>query len=328
MSVWMRPAARAGGGAARDGPRSPLLALARGEEGDQPQQLPCLADDGGQPGLAGVEVVAHGLRLVGVELRQLGLDAGGHRRRSGAARLGVLAQCRRRLQLLALAHVGQVEDGLGRERAEVAQSVRRCRRGRHRAGRAALAQGGHELTQPRGLGHLLGLARLGLAAHLVQPPLGLLEVGIEELCLDCLHVGAGVHAAFGVDDLRVVMRPDHVHQRVGLADVGQEAVAQPLALVRSAHQPRDVVELDRLVHDRRGANGRGHPVQSLVGDRHHRHVGLDGGERVVGRLGPGAGECVEERRLARVREPDDPDLHGTSSAIAVPSTAPAPTSVG
>ena len=118
----------------------------------EPQQLPCLADDGGQPGLAGVEVVAHGLRLVGVELRQLGLDAGGHRRRSGAARLGVLAQCRRRLQLLALAHVGQVEDGLGRERAEVAQSVRRCCRGRHRAGRAALAQGGrraHAATRPR-----------------------------------------------------------------------------------------------------------------------------------------------------------------------------------
>ena len=42
--------------------------------------------------------------------------------------------------------------------------------------------------------------------------------------------------------------------RVDLADVGQEAVAQPLALVRPADQAGDVVEVDRVVHDVRRAD--------------------------------------------------------------------------
>ena len=60
-----------------------------------------------------------------------------------------------------------------------------------------------------------------------------------------------------------------------------------------------------------------HRVEPLVVHRHDRHVRLDRRERVVGGLGAGARERVEQRRLARVGHPDDADLHHRPS---LPST--------
>ena len=51
------------------------------------------------------------------------------------------------------------------------------------------------------------------------------------------------------------------------------------------------------------------PLQALVRHGHDRDVRLDGREGILGRLRAAAGERVEERRLAGVRQPDDPDLH-------------------
>jgi hypothetical protein len=95
--------------------------------------------------------------------------------------------------------------------------------------------------------------------------------------------------------------------------------------VRAAHQPGDVVELDRLVDDRLRADGRPHAVEALIRHSHHRHVRLDRRERVVRRLCAGACQRVEQRGLARVRHADDADLHGvmkrpTASPISAPAT--------
>ena len=76
-------------------------------------------------------------------------------------------------------------------------------------------------------------------------------------------------------DAVVVVRADDVDDRVDLADVGQELVAQPLALVRARHEAGDVVEGDRVVDDLGRADGRGDRVQALVLDRHDRDVRLD-----------------------------------------------------
>jgi hypothetical protein len=58
--------------------------------------------------------------------------------------------------------------------------------------------------------------------------LGLLEVRVDQLGLDRLDVAQRVDRALGVDDVRVVVRADDVDDRVGLADVGQELVAEAL----------------------------------------------------------------------------------------------------
>ena len=87
------------------------------------------------------------------------------------------------------------------------------------------------------------------ARHPLEPPLGLLEVGVDQLGLDRVDVGHRVDPALGVHHLVVAVRAHHVQDRVGLADVREELVAEALALGRAAHEPGDVVEGDRLVHE-------------------------------------------------------------------------------
>ena len=140
---------------------------------------------------------------------------------------------------------------------------------------------------------------------LLHPAVHHLQVRHDELQVNGLNVPPGVRGALHVDDVLVVKAADHVDHRVGLPDVGQELVAQPLAPAGPLHQARDVHELDhrrgllvRLVHLRQ-------PVQPPVGHRHHAHVGVYGAEGVVGALRPGAGNGVEQGGLAHVGQPYD-----------------------
>ena len=56
------------------------------------------------------------------------------------------------------------------------------------------------------------------------------EVGEQQLGLDHLDVALRIDAALDVHDVRIVEAADDVQDRVGLADVGEELVAEPLAL--------------------------------------------------------------------------------------------------
>ena len=103
-----------------------------------------------------------------------------------------------------------------------------------------------------------------------------------------------------MDDVGVVEAADHVNDGVGGPDIGQELVAQPLALGGALHQTGDV---HKLHHGGGGLFGLvevGKPVQAAVGDGHHAHIGVDGAEGVVGGLGARVGDGVEQGRFAHV----------------------------
>jgi hypothetical protein len=113
--------------------------------------------------------------------------------------------------------------------------------------------------------------------------------------------------------------------------VAEEPVAETLALVSTAHEPCDVDDLEMLGDAPRDPEQRAHLLEARVRHGHHGDVGLDRREGILGSLRPSMRERVEERRLARVWEPHDADLHETTSsasAIAVPTAAPAATSEG
>jgi len=170
------------------------------------------------------------------------------------------------------------------------------------------------------------LRRLGDA---VEPALRLFEIGVDQLGLDRLDVLERIDVAIGVDDVRVVMGADDVDDRVGLADVREELVAEALAAVRAGDQAGDVMKCDRVGHRLRGTNRAGDRVQPLVLDRDDCHVRLDRRERVIRGVGGNSSQCAEERRFPRVRKSDDPYLHaGHAAASAVPSSNPASTSLG
>ena len=87
-----------------------------------------------------------------------------------------------------------------------------------------------------------------------------------------------------MDHVRILKAAHHVHDGVHLADIGQELVAQALALGRSLYQARDVHELDNRRGHLRGMVHVRQKAQPLVRHRHHAHIRVDGAERVVGRL--------------------------------------------
>ena len=206
---------------------------------------------------------------------------------------------------------------------QVAQRVGRVGGHRHGARRAARLQRRDDLGHPALLGLRLLVAAAGLLGHAVQAALGLLEVGVEQLGLDRLDVaGAGRRRPRGARRWR----------RGGRARRGRwrrprgcwPGTGCPGPRPRWAPRTRPAMSWKSIVSCTRfeAPIGLRDALEALVDDRHDGDVGLDGRERVVGRLGARARQRVEQRRLARVGHADDPDLHRAALPMASPSSAP------
>ena len=183
---------------------------------------------------------------------------------------------------------------------------------------ASAAQRVDQQLEPFALGDHLLAAGSRLLAHPLEPPFRLLQIRQVQLRLDCLRVGHRVQPASRMRDGVVGVRAHHVTDRVGLADLGEEAVAEPLALGGAAHEARDVVELDRLRDDGAGARRLRDGLQAVVRNLDDRDVRFHRRKRVGGRLGRGPGQGVEQGGLAGVWKTDDADLHVSSYSAGSP----------
>ena len=74
----------------------------------------------------------------------------------------------------------------------------------------------------------------------VAPLLEALEVGEHQLGLDHFGIGDRVDLVGDVDDVAVLEAAQHVGDRVALADVGEELVAEAFALAGALHEAGDV----------------------------------------------------------------------------------------
>ena len=139
------------------------------------------------------------------------------------------------------------------------------------------------------------------------------------------HEGEGLGNQFlaNIRETDAIVHVVRAHEDANV--VHPEGRVDPLADI-------DTIETELLYADLEQAERRlervSRQAKSLVAHGHHRHVGLDGGERVVGRLGAGLRQRVEGGRLAGVRHSHDADPHEASSAIEEPSAAPARMSDG
>ena len=98
-----------------------------------------------------------------------------------------------------------------------------------------------------------------------------------------------------------------LRDRVGLADVREELVAEPLALGGAAHDAGDVDERHGGGQDALGAEDAGERLEPRVGQVHHADVRFDRREGVVRREHLVLGERVEQGGLADVGQADDAD---------------------
>ena len=127
-----------------------------------------------------------------------------------------------------------------------------------------VAQQLERLAEHRGLDLRFLVALLRFLDEVGHAPLEAVEVGEHQLGLDRLGVGDRIDAALDVGDVAAFEAAQHVDDRVDLADVGEELVAEPFALGRAADQAGDVDELDlgldllrRSWRSRESCRGRG-----------------------------------------------------------------------
>jgi bifunctional DNase/RNase len=122
-----------------------------------------------------------------------------------------------------------------------------------------------------------------------------------------------------VGDVVVPEGTHHHRDRIGLADVREERIAQTLTAGRSAYQSGDVDEAHGRGHDLFGVVERRQRVEPPIRDGDLADVRLDGRERVVrGKRLRRSRERVEDGRLAHVGKPDDTarQCHGARSYAA------------
>ena len=75
-----------------------------------------------------------------------------------------------------------------------------------------------------------------------QSLLQAVEIGQHQLGLHHLRIADRVDGAFDMRDIVILEAAQHVDDRIHLADVGEELVAQALALAGAAHQAGDIHE--------------------------------------------------------------------------------------
>ena len=214
-------------------------------------------------------------------------------------------------------------------RSRMRARARRPGTGTVRAGRPACSAS-IDLAQPRLLGDRGLVAAAGLAHDALVAPLGLLEVGVDQLGLDRLDVGDRVDAALGVDDVRRRRgRARRARSRRsrgcwrGTGCPGPRPGARPRRGRRCRGSRSCRGRRSRRRSSRRPASSRSSR------DRHDRDVRLDRRERVVRRLGARLVSALNSEDLPALGIPTIPTfIVAQRSPAAVPSAAPAAMSDG
>ena len=249
-------------------------------------------------------------RLLGrVKLGDLLLDPGrdhhmrialGRRHRRHPVRMGIA------LRRLSLLHVADIEHGLCGQKLQEPPAPPVLLGHADRARRPACLQRlPRRLEQPVLVERLL-VAALDLAGQVRKPLLDRLQIGQHQLGLDRGRIRDRVDTPLDMGDVVILETAQHMGDRIDLADIGQELVAQALALRGALHQPRDVDKgHPRRNHLARLGDG-GQRLEPRIGDRDIADIGLDRAEgEIRGLCGGGPRQRVEERRLAHIRQSDD-----------------------
>ena len=293
-----------------DRPRTRFLGP-RGEVGLQAEGVEADAGERVEARLVLADRLQELERFLVVEAGELGLDLGVEEDDLGGCEQVAHLLPERRVREFGLIGVDDVQERLGSEEEELADGLGVHPRGEDR--RAGVEDLLRLLGRREDLDAVLVDARFLLQAR--DGLLERLQVGEDELGVDRLEVFRRVDATFDVDDVRIGERAQHLADRVGLADVRQELIAEPGALARSLDDARDVDEGHGRGKDAlrpEDLREYGEPRVGHLDDprvRLDRRKGVVGGEDVVLR------ECIEERRLADVGETDDADGERHSAPI-------------
>ena len=95
-------------------------------------------------------------------------------------------------------------------------------------------------------------------------------------------------------DVVIVEAAEHMQDGVTLTDVGEEFVAEAFALGRAFHKAGDIYYFNCGRYNRFRVAHLDESSQTVIGNGDDTHVGFDGAERKVGRLGLSVRKTVEK----------------------------------
>ena len=175
----------------------------------------------------------------------------------------------------------------------------------------------------RGLDLRLLVALLRLLDQIGHALLEAFEIGEHQLGLDRLRVGDRIDPPLDMGDVAALEAAQHVDDRIDLADIAEELVAEPLAVRGAAHQPGNVDEFELgLDHLHLEAAIARDLLQARVGHGDAADIGLDRAEGIIGRLRRRRlGQRVEQGGLADIRQPDDSATKAHCDLLVLPVAA-------
>src|SRR5205085_10072234 len=118
-------------------------------------------------------------------------------------------------------------------------------------------------------------------AHAIDALGQRVEVREQQLGLDDLDVARWIDRVLDVHDIRILEAADDVEDRIRLANVRQELVAETLAFRCAANEAGDIDDLYVGVNLLLALGEVRQLVETAIDERHDADVRLDGAERII-----------------------------------------------
>ncbi len=284
------------------------VVLSGGEEGDIAEKLIARADESVKAALGEAELFHEHGGVLSVHIADILFEFRGNRQNCRALRFSYSFK---RIEVCVIRVIGHTvlvqicdeDDGLYAEKAAVRKDILILIGELEGAGGLFLVEMLKKRLAHLDLALIFLVAALGVLLGSFEAALGDINIGKDELEIECLGIAGSVRAL--KEDIIVFEAAHDLHESIRLADGVQSFVALTAALANADH----VDELDRGRGVLLGVVILGKPVKSCIGHLCHADIGLCAGNGVCPRLSLGTGHCVEKRCLADIGQTYYTKLH-------------------
>ena len=152
-----------------------------------------------------------------------------------------------------------------------------------------------------------GFITLGFFLQTRQSLLNRGNISQHKLGLDSFHVRLRINLLGHMLDVGVAEETYNFADSIGLANIGEEFIAQALALASACNQTCDIDEFHRGRHNLGRIVDLRQRVQTIVGHRNQTHIRLDCGKGIIGGKTALLRKRGKQRRLADVRQAHNTD---------------------
>ena len=108
-----------------------------------------------------------------------------------------------------------------------------------------------------------------------------------------------------MDDIIILKTAHNMHDGIALTDMGQELVAQALAVAGALDQARYIHKFHAGGRNLLGLIHLGQHVQTLIRHGYHARVGFNGAERIISGLRARIGNGVKQGAFAHIGQTND-----------------------